>query len=176
MDSRWKRKALSRWSSVLCVMRLPSLLQKKFKKNKLDKDHLWHSLTVVDWTLVPTSRCRTVADRCFLAEPQILQTEYSKFLWRTEEGGVVVRCRNARRPPRTTRSLGAGRSNLSTPKVPSSIPGYSTNSQCGWRRGIVARMLVSANKLLLSCARLVVGWVTTLSATSQLSLSSLWGR
>jgi len=24
MDSRWKRKALSRWSSVLCVMHLPS--------------------------------------------------------------------------------------------------------------------------------------------------------
>jgi len=29
MDSRWKRKALSRWSSVHCVMRLPSS-HKKF--------------------------------------------------------------------------------------------------------------------------------------------------
>ena len=28
IDSRWKRKALSRWSSVLCVMRLPSSLNK----------------------------------------------------------------------------------------------------------------------------------------------------
>ena len=28
MDSRWKRKALSRWSSVHCVMRLPSSHEK----------------------------------------------------------------------------------------------------------------------------------------------------
>ena len=31
MESRWKRKALSRWSSVLCVMRLPSSHKKSIR-------------------------------------------------------------------------------------------------------------------------------------------------
>jgi len=40
-----------------------------------------------------------------------------------------------------------------------------------WRHSIVARTLVSADELSLSCSRLLAGWVTTLSLSRLLSVS-----
>jgi len=48
-ESRWKRKALSRWSSVLCVMRLPRSFRKSMLSLLLPSlllllTELWYSL------------------------------------------------------------------------------------------------------------------------------------
>jgi len=47
----------------------------------------------------------------------------------------------------------------------------SDKSIACWRRSIVVRMLVSAGKLSLSCARPLAGWVITLRLSRSLSVS-----
>ena len=70
------------------------------------------SLTLADWTLVPTSQYRTAEAQCYLAVPQTLRTEYWTCRSQTAADAVVECCRSVQPRSRTTRSLGADRSNL----------------------------------------------------------------